>query len=50
MDIPNQFEKDGAPMILFHCSRMRANITPYACGMNQTAQFACIGCNQEDAL
>jgi len=26
---------------------MRANITPYACGMNQTAQYACIGCNQE---
>ena len=34
-------------MILFHCSRMNANITPYACGMNQTAQFACVGCNQE---
>ena len=34
-------------MILFHCSRMNANITPYACGMNQTAQFACEGCNQE---
>jgi len=35
-------------MNLFHCSRMNANITAYACGMNQTAQFACVGCNQED--
>jgi hypothetical protein len=50
MDIPNQFEKDGEPMNLFHCSRMNANITAYGCGQNQTAQFACIGCTQEDAL